>query len=305
MTPSVAPTSGRWSVLGVTWATGAAHWRHRPDGRTASTTVPIVGTALSYRALPTRVCLGHNEFTEHGRRYVDCGNDPGSAPRCDRCTAVENVAAASMHQAHKLGRAYVDRRQTEHLDQPHRLYLAAFRDGSVKVGTSAGASGGVRLVEQGAWVARYVGVHADGYRVRDAEDAVTEQLGVAQAVSTQRKLRGLVAPRDDAELEQRLDELAEQVRRVVTTVDADVHIVEDGAWKNPSADDERWQHVLAHPSRLDQGAHQLDVVDVVGRVGLVRRGADHLAVDLSQLRGVVIEFGDVDPDPIEVQASLF
>ena len=84
-----------------------------------------------------------------------------------------------------------------------------------------------------------------------------------------------------------------------------MHIVEDGAWKNPSADDERWQHVLAHPSRLDQGAHQLDVVDVVGRVGLVRRGADHLAVDLSQLRGVVIEFGDVDPDPIEVQASLF
>ena len=43
-----------------------------------------------------------------------------------------------------------------YLSHPHRLYLAAFRDGSIKVGTTRGSSGHTRLIEQGAWLAAYV-----------------------------------------------------------------------------------------------------------------------------------------------------
>lgn len=294
-----------WSVLGVSWSDGVANWRRRIDDEPESSLVPIVGSPISYRVLARRVCLGHREFTDDGGRYVDCANDPRGAPRCERCTTIENIAAASMHQAHRLGRAYVDQRQTSHLEQPHRLYLAAFRDGSIKVGTTAGASGGVRLIEQGAWFAQYLVTCSDGYRVRDAEDAVTEQLGVPQAVSTSRKRRGMVQPMDDELLLDRLAALTTTARAVAIDSDPTATPHDSEPWRNPSTDDPRWSGVLAHPGRLDRGEHRLDVVDVVGRVGVLVSGPDHLAVDLSQLRGLTIAFGDVEPAPIEVQASLF
>ena len=323
----------RWEVLGVSWGENEPRLRVRIDGTSGSTFVNLRSLALGYEATSSRVCLGHNAFDgvpanptvlvaiQGAWRYVDCANKPGRQPRCERCTTVENVLAASMHQAHNLGRSYVDRRHTVHLDQPHRLYLAGFRDGSVKVGTTAGATGGLRLDEQGAWRAIYVALSPDGYKVRDLEDAVTEQLGVAQAVSTTRKLRGIVTPTSTDELVTTLDDLSVRVHTLIAGSDAgdDGEAPSESAgapldpepltrrWANPAVDDQRWDHVLSYPNRLDRGRHRFEIVDVVGSVALLERNGspDRFVFDLNQLRGLVLEVGDIEPDVVEVQASLF
>ena len=110
--------------------------------------VPLKGSSWRFRVTAQRVCPGTTKFADDGTRsFIECQNPVGQSARCDRCSTIDTVFAANMHRAHKLGRAYVDRRFAAHLDQPHRLYVAGFADGSIKVGTTAGASGGVRLAE--------------------------------------------------------------------------------------------------------------------------------------------------------------
>ncbi len=295
-----------WQILGVSWAGDVPSLLTRVDQNRTSELVSLLGRKLSYRVRPRRVCLGHITYGESGPAYVDCHNDPGPAPRCERCAAVENVLAASMHQAHKLGRAYVDRRHTAHLDNPHRLYLAAFPDGSLKVGTSVGSSGGVRLIEQGAWLARYVAIASDGYAVRELEDLVTAELGVVQAVSTRRKLHGLAHRVDHDLLRASLTTTTVQVHRLIASSADGIDPV-DVAWNNPCVDDDRWTGAAAYPLRLDTGNHVFTIASVCGRVGLIERASspDRLLVDLGQLRGLEVELADVEPDAVEVQASLF
>ncbi len=304
--------NGYWAIISETWANGVPGLRLRLEHQPSSSIASLAGLEVSYRVTDRRVCLGHTTFDDAGRRYVDCERPVERSARCERCTTVENVFAASMHQAHKLGRAYVDQRQAAHLDQPHRLYLAAFGDGTIKVGTTAGASGGVRLAEQGAWHGVYVATTTDGYRIRDLEDAVTEQLGITQAVSVSRKLRGHLHPCDSATLNGELERCVADVHRLIAellTDDLGQAGVEPTStpWSNPSLDDARWAGALGYPNRLDRGQHHLIIVDVIGKVALIERpsSADRFVADLGQLSGLVIEVGDMVPDAVEVQASLF
>lgn len=275
----------------------------------ASELVDLVGAHLRYRVAPggSAQCLGHTARSKDGAEYVDCSRPPHEGRQCERCRTIDNVMAASMHQSHKLGRGAVDGRIAAHLDQPHRLYVAVFRDGSIKVGTTAGATGGHRLVEQGAWLARYAAVAQDGFVVRELEDLVTETLGVQQAVTVQRKLAGLVTPRSDADLDGQLAEVAGRVVALVELM-ADPRI-EPAAqdWSNPAVDSPVWRRVVRYPSALDQGAHDLTIVGAVGRVVAVTRpGFDEtFAADLGPLFGVEIELGEHEPDEVALQTALF
>jgi hypothetical protein len=275
----------------------------------ASELVDLVGAHLQYRVpdAGSPCCLGHTARSADGASYVDCSKPPVEGRQCERCRTVDNVLAASMHQSHKLGRGAVDGRIASHLDQPHRLYVAVFRDGSIKVGTTVGAAGGHRLVEQGAWLARYAALAKDGFAVRELEDLVTETVGVQQAVTVHRKLAGLVSPRPDAELLARLDEVAGQVGSLVELM-ADPRIeAADQGWSNPALDSPVWQRVVRYPSALDQGAHDLTVVGAVGRVVAVTRpGFDEIfAADLAPLFGVELDVGEHEPDEVALQTALF
>ena len=101
-----------------------------------------------------------------------------------------------------------------YLSHPHRLYLAAFRDGSIKVGTTRGSSGHTRLIEQGAWLATYVAEVEDGSRFAD-EDQITEKLGVTQAVDTRRKILGHLDHLPNQELAQRLSQLSGETENLL------------------------------------------------------------------------------------------
>jgi len=239
--------------------------------------------------------------------HVDCDKPPVEGRQCERCRTVDNVVAASMHQAHRLGRGAVDGRIADHLDQPHRLYLAVFCDTSLKVGTSAGSAGGHRLLEQGAWFARYVALAKDGFAVREIEDLVTETLGVQQAVTVARKIDGLVSPRPPTVLHEALDRAEIQVGELVGAMaDPRIEAIEE-QWSNPLADSDVVERVVRYPASLDRGSHDLTVVGAVGRVAIVERPGfeERFAVDVGQLFGVEIDLGEHEADEVAVQAALF
>ncbi len=206
----------------------------------------------------------------------------------------------------------------EHLEQTNILYLAAFRDGSVKVGTSTEHRKTKRWTEQGAWLAMEVALVKDGFLVRHLEDLITEKLGLTQAVAVKRKLAGMVNPQSDATLEQRLQPLADDVHRLVKSLDRlpgtqdagssprDIEPVSE-LWSFPGSDNDVWDQLLQYPARLDAGTHHLEVVAMCGRMAvLVRPGSsDRFVADIGQLFGVELDLGQYQPDQLAIQDSLF
>ncbi|MCP3935097.1 MAG: DUF2797 domain-containing protein [Actinomycetia bacterium] len=297
-------------TLGVEWSQVGPRLRVRDDTSNTSQLVDLIGTTWNYRCTGVRVCPGHHATrTDGSREFVDCQAQVTKRTRCERCSTVEAVFASNLHRAHKLGRTYVDHRLAEHLDQPHRLYIAGFADGSIKVGTTAGVSGGVRLAEQAAWVASYVLLAPDGYVVRDVEDAITERLAVAQAVSAHQKRAGMLAPKPTDEVAALVASARTRVHQLIDSEPGLAPRCETLAddWYFGGIDTPPWRGLAAYPNRLDSGAHEFTVDDMCGRfASLVRDGTpDRYVADLGELTGVEIQVGEHDPDPVEVQASLF
>ncbi len=297
-------------VLGVTWASGEPQVRLRDGGAEASTLVSLVGLTLNYRADvdSPRCCLGKTPFRKADAAHTDCLNRPEPGGRlCRQCSISDATFASNLHHAHTRDRAEIDPAIAEHLRQPNVLYLAAFRDGSVKVGTSTAARGTKRLLEQGAWRARLVAKTSDGYAVRDIEDRVTEQLGLAQSVQIGRKLDGMIAPQSDDRLEAALAVHASEVESLRHGMgDRRIEAYSE-AWSFPGSGRPVWGGLHRYPARLDGGQHDLEVRAACGRMMVVeRRGtSDVFVADIGQLYGVQLSLGNYESDELAVQDSLF
>lgn len=299
------------SILGVEWTTDAVKVRVRDEGRDASRLRNPVGMVLNYRLEPgepvRRWCVGHHDQVFG---YVDCATElaPDESGRtCSRCSAAEAIFASQLHHAHTQPRRGTATPMGRHLEQKNILYLAGFRDGSVKVGTSTATRSQKRLLEQGAWQAIKVAEAADGYAVREIEDQVTTELGITQAVLGGRKLKGLVEPLADAELGQVLDRHARQVIDLVAdSSDARLTVL-GAAWRNPEATNPVWGEVRRYPLDLRRGSHDLEIRAIVGRMVAVARPAspDLFAIDLQKLFGVELPLGEFVSDEIVIQDSLF
>jgi len=303
-------------LLGVLWQDHLPFLRVRRSGNHPSEKVPVSGQRLSYRIEdePVRACLGHVPFRPGGGDYFDCHSTPRSGSRvCERCAIVEATFASNLHHAHTKGSAELDPSILRHLEQPNRLYLAAFRDGSIKVGTSTLSRSERRLEEQGAWMARFVAETPNGRLVRHLEDAVTEELGLPQAVSAVRKLRGLVNPIPDAALAKQLDDFASNVKtNVVRRWDAVPVDTTDVAslaeqWSHPMAEHPALAGAIEYPLRLLRGRHDLELITAIGRHILARRpgGTDVFIFDPKPLFGIWPDIGDYGSDEIAIQDSLF
>lgn len=308
-------------LLGVVWRDSEPYVRLREDESPASTLVPAAGLRLNYRLTgePSRQCVGHVPFRSanaDGQRsdYHDCTRRPQQGSRtCERCGIVDATFASNLHHAHTRGTAELDPAIVEHLQQPNRLYLAGFRDGSIKVGTSTRSRTQKRLEEQGAWMARLVAETTNGIAVRSLEDLVTEVWSLPQAVNARRKIKGLVDPLPDAELDRLLGAAARDVGRLMDRApDERVHPLAMGEdpgerWRHPMAEHPALGKVLAYPLTLQSGNHDLEVITAVGRALLVRRasGDDVFAIDPAPLFGLRLDMGDYGSDEIAIQDSLF
>lgn len=301
-------------LLGISWRRGMPELRVRGGASEQSVLLPLRELELSYRATGPRVCLGHVPFRDSTRTYADCLRPPAEGGRrCDRCAAAEATFAASLHHAHTREPSMIDVSVRDHLMQTNLLYLAAFRDGSIKVGTTTETRTQQRLAEQGAWRATIVAVASDGIAVRQLEDVVTEVLGIAQSVSIGRKLEGLAvaspveAAERDAQLRVVLASAAGKVHQILDAAPDSRLTPQDQGWIHPVHDDPLWSRVHRYPHRLDQGAHRLQLLDACGRAVALQRpgGSDVFVADIGQLFGLQLELGDYGSTEIVVQDALF
>lgn len=298
------------TILGLSWATGSAEVRLVDDISDTSTVVAAVGLRLNYRTGPgaARRCLGRTPFRSGDASHVDCLNRPEQGSRlCRQCSISDATFASNLHHAHTKDRATIDPAIAEHLRQPNLLYLAAFRDGSLKVGTTTAKRATKRLAEQGAWRALVVAEASDGYAVREIEDRATEELGLAQSVSIGRKLDGMASPLADARLTEKLLVVASAVDDLRNRIaDARLSAHRD-EWVFSNAEASVWTGLHRYPMKLTSGQHDLEVVAACGRMVVVQRvgTADTFIVDLGQLYGVELAIGDYESDELAVQDSLF
>lgn len=221
--------------------------------------------------------------------------------------------AGALHHAHLQETSDPD--LIKHLDQANRLYVAAFRDGSIKVGTSTEHRSQTRLLEQGAWMARFVASTTNGITVRVVEDLITERLGLPQSIAITRKLNGLTQPRRDEWLESELANAAADVHKVmksegevagITAIDK----VIDKVWVNPALAEPGWNRVHLYPHKLNAGTHEMHVIGACGGVVAFRRNAatdgDVFVADLRQLFGFgLAESKNEELAPVTVQDQLF
>ncbi|MGI9595341.1 MAG: DUF2797 domain-containing protein [Acidimicrobiales bacterium] len=313
-------------ILGVVWGDDGCLVRLRVptagDGPAErSQLVPVIGMELNYRVptTPTRHCLGHSSPRRNNGEYADCFNRPQPNERnCVNCAVADAEFASNLHHAHTRDRGELDKAVVDHLEQTNILYLAAFRDGSVKIGTSTGHRKVKRLTEQGAWRAVEVATVKDGFLVRRLEDLVTEKLGLAQSVAVKRKLSGMANPLGEQMLDQRLDPMVDEVHRLlgstdrlpgaddVATTDGDLELTAE-RWSFPGSESEVWNGLHLYPARLDGGTHHLEVLEMCGRMAVLARPGsdDRFVADLGQLFGVELDLGQYQPDQLAVQDSLF
>ena len=296
-------------IAGELWKDSAPFLRVRRNGR-PSELVPLVGLTLQYstgRHSPRR-CPGHKPFRQAGVAWEDCDNSPvRHSQTCDRCTASNATFASQLHHAHTRGSGELDGAVLAHLEQPNNLYLAAFRDGSIKVGTSTASRLYTRLEEQGAWVAQVVASTTDGFAVRSLEDRVTVELGLPQSVSVQRKLAGLIRPVSD-------DALRTELSRWTTTVHALIEregnagvTATSTGWVSPVSTDPIWHRVHEYPLKLQSGNHDIEFLTASGRVVVISRpgSSDRFVADIGSLYGIELALAEVVPDELTVQDSLF
>lgn len=300
---------GVYYLTGIRWKNNEPSLRVQTDDTPSAVLVEARGLNLRFRTdveQPGR-CIGRTERSVDGSSYVECLSPSTRGRQCERCQVIDNVSAANMHQAHRKGRDSIDQRMAAYLSHPHRLYVAIFRDGSTKVGTTRGSDGGQRLVEQGAWFAKYVAHVEDGFLVRELEDLVSKSINLGQAVDTRKKFAGHLRGQRNSELESTLKDLTFEVRKVLQTQEIDGWSSLDETWANPSLNDEHWMDLVAYPSAVTRGAHEFTIHSMVGRLAACDRPGfgETFLLDTQPLLGRPLERGDFELDQLVLQESLF
>ena len=300
---------GVYYLTGIRWKNNEPSLRVQTDDTPAAVLVEARGLNLRFRTdieKPGR-CVGRTERSVDGSSYVECLSPSTRGRQCERCQVIDNVSAANMHQAHRKGRDSIDQRMAAYLSYPHRLYVAIFRDGSTKVGTTRGSDGGQRLVEQGAWFAKYVAHVEDGFLVRELEDLVSKSINLGQAVDTRKKFAGHLRGQRNSELETTLKDLTFEVEKVLQTQERDGWDSLDETWANPALNDEHWMDLVAYPGALTRGAHEFTIRSMVGRLAACDRPgfSETFLLDTQPLLGRPLERGDFELDKLVLQESLF
>lgn len=277
--------------------------------KSTSRIIDPLGLKLTYDAhAQRRHCPGHNPFRDPSVDWLDCDNTPlEGSHKCDRCTAHDATYASYLHHAHVRGAGELPTVLQNQLARENFLYVAGFRDGSIKIGTSTASRIETRLAEQGAWRAAIVASATSGIIVREVEAAVTSELGIGQSVSVRRKLKGLVSPVDDDALLKQIDWAASKVHDLIDGEPTERISRRDDRWTSPVIDHNAWTQAVDYPAKLSSGTHSIDVLTMSGRIAAFRRPGldDVFLADLGALIGVELEVTTAEPAPLTIQSSLF
>lgn len=302
---------------GVSWpAQAGTPWLSLRDSENQRHDIDLEsGVRLGFKVLPGRWCLGHQLVHDRTRRtHVPCpdGNRIQHGTKCESCAAADQTRA--MHDFHRSGRAGAGLR--DYLMQEHWLYVASFAHGASKVGTAANPSKWRRLAEQGAISAAYVGWAADGAQIRLLEDTLTRELGLAQQVRAQAKVRGLLeSSTGTADLAALTARNAAAARELVSGLPGAgeqtfTAVAED--WEPPAQAAgllAGWNSngLQPYPGDLTEAEHGFVLHAVLGQVLGVHLGDgnDMFVVDAARLKGRKLVLGEYLTPAPAVQAALF
>ena len=293
---------------GILWERGMPEARIRVNSG-PSMLVPVSDLVMGFSTSnAARRCIGHKPFRDRASAWVDCDRAPLSeGHKCDRCAANDATFASQLHHAHTRGSGELDASIQAHLAQENHLYLAAFRDGTIKVGTSTSHRLQTRLSEQGAWRASVVATASNGITVRELEAEVTAELGIVQSVSVRRKIAGLARPVTNEVLSKELSRWTKPIHCLIDDLGSEGVTPTDTEWRSPITSDPVWTSVTQYGLKLTSGNHALDFLSASGRVGAFRRPGleDTFIADLRELYGLEVELSPVEPDELHVQDALF
>nr|WP_296772595.1 DUF2797 domain-containing protein [Rhodococcus sp. (in: high G+C Gram-positive bacteria)] len=261
---------------------------------------------IGFDALGTgRWCTGRIAFTKGGpSEYVPC---PKQRPvevgsQCEQCESKDTFRF--VHTIHRGG--FVSPELEAHVMQPHWLYIATFANGVHKVGTAADTRKWGRLAEQGAICAQYVAWAEDGKIVRVLEDRVTEEMQVRQSVRSSAKAAALAVPVDTVRLDVATARLADRVREILRPQAGDSgHRVVDESWHVAGFRDLASGNRVAYPGDLTVGEHGFTVDACIGQAAIVTIEDASYVVDLHELKGRRVRFGDYTSELPAVQSALF
>lgn len=264
------------------------------------------GARLGFEAMgPQRWCTGRVAFRKGaGSEYVPCPEqmpvDVGS--QCEACESKDPFRF--VHTVHRGG--FVSRELESHVMQPHWLYIATFASGVHKVGTAADTRKWGRLAEQGAICAQYVAWAADGKVVRVLEDRVTEKMQVRQAVRSSAKAASLALPIDTRRLGEATAALADRVRQTLApATDEAAYRTVSESWEVAGFRDLADGNRLAYPCELHTGTHGFTIDACIGQAAVVEVDFHSYVVDLHELKGRRVQFGDHESQLPAVQSALF
>jgi hypothetical protein len=296
-------------VVGVSWRENFSYLNVVLGDQTERHYVPAAGLHMSFKVdqQKARRCLGYAQRSHEDITYVACKNVPELGRLCASCNKSDKIQSANLHQAHRRDMALMEPKIKQYLEHPHRLYLAIFRDGSTKVGTTRGANGGQRLIEQGAWFAHYVALANNGFEIRELEDLLTASIGLKQAVNSTRKVMGHMQPLEDEILRSKLSEIQSASNDVLDERWSDSVSQLNVSWSNPATELTTWTRTAKYPSPLDAGTHDFEIDSMIGRLaGISMLGFPQtLIADLYSLFGQPLQFGDYEADGISIQEALF
>lgn len=193
-----------------------------------------------------------------------------------------------------------------HVMQPHWLYIATFANGVHKVGTAADTRKWGRLAEQGAICAQHVASAQDGKVIRVLEDRVTEQLQVRQAVRSSAKAAALAVPIDTTRIDAATSVLASRVRTMIEPdTDETTYRVVDEPWRAAGFRELASGNRLSYPLDLTTGTHGFTIDACIGQAAVVTLQGESYVVDLHELKGRRVQFGDYVSELPAVQSALF
>ena len=296
-------------VIGPAGAGGERGLRVWVEGSDAPETLPLAGE-ICFTPLEGRWCTGRRDFEADLRLRCPDSRQITRGQQCDRCRIEEGFYLCLTCDGSRC--PALPPAIERYCLQTHRLYLADFGTGRVKVGTASGEEGDGRIVGQGPAAAAYI-AGGPGPQIKRLERAASGA-GLTEQMSRRRKAPTAFTHRQDATAARAVDEGAAQERiRAAYAMLRERLAIEDAA----ALHEPRFVTVPPRESYAgDVPAFVIPIapgVTIRGHVRHIRGGfalLDVLGVpgilDLGELRGRKLDLTPRDPAPPPAsQLSLF
>ncbi|MHA2373204.1 MAG: DUF2797 domain-containing protein [Candidatus Thorarchaeota archaeon] len=147
------------------------------------------GQNVSWTVLGPRTCIGYRSFDGTHVQCPESNALKSSQSKCTLCASLDQYDPCIRCKGHSC--AATPEKREKCREAEYALYLAIFKDTTVKVGVSKLGRVLTRWLEQGADYAAVLAIMNDGKAVRRIEDSIGRRPDVAKSVQVSRKLRML------------------------------------------------------------------------------------------------------------------